>query len=192
VPLGQISGPLFERARQSGGDPAASNRAALTALAAYLGGFSLSRLLEGDSTSIRRAPRVLLSLHGRRDFAEHFVISAAITVSGGSRLANAIGLIKEEEDATRGSGFSFTDLAANRAGVRLGERATGDQAAAVLAWLASARSDAELMPDFRDLPEFMPQAEFDRRFGPVGSERYLRLIGQIDARLDQHALAGKQ
>jgi len=192
VPLGQISGPLFERARQSGGDPAASNRAALTALAAYLGGFSLPRLLEGDSTSIRRAPRVLLSLHGRRDFAEHFVISAAITVSGGSRLANAIGLIKEEEDATRGSGFSFTDLAANRAGVRLGERATGDEAAAVLAWLASARSDAELMPDFRDLPEFMPQAEFDRRFGPVGSERYLRLIGQIDARLNQHALAGKQ
>ncbi len=192
VPLGQVSGPLFEHARQSGGDAAEINRAALTVLAAYLSGFSLPRLLEGDSASIRRAPRALLSLHGRRDFAEHYVISAAITVSGGSRLANAIGLIKEEEDATKGSGFSFTDLAANRAGIRLGERATGDAAAAVLAWLAKARSDAELMPDFRDLPEFMPQAEFDRRFGPVGSERYLRLIGEIDARLDQHALAGKQ
>jgi len=192
VPLAQVSAPLFEHARLSGGDAAENNRAALTALAAYLAGFSLPRLLEGDSHSVRRAPRVLLSLHGRRDFAEHYVISAAITVNGGSRLANAIGLIKEEEDAKKGSGFSFTDLAANRAGVHLGERATGDEATAVLAWLASARSDSDLMPDFRDLPEFMSQAEFDRRFGPIGSERYLRLIGQIDARLEQHALARKQ
>ncbi len=190
-PLGRVSAPLFEHARQSGGDARESNRAALTVLAAYISGFSLPRLLQGDSQSIRRAPRVLFSLYGRRDFAEHYVISAAITVNGGSRLANAIGLSKEEDDASRGSGFSFTDLAANRAGVRLGERATGDDAAAVLAWLAGARSDAALMPDFRDLPEFMPQAEFDRRYGPIGGTRYLSLIQQIDTRLDRHPLSQK-
>jgi hypothetical protein len=132
---------------------------------------------------------VLVSLHGRRDFAEHFVISAALAVNGGSRLANAIGLIKEEEDADKGSGFSFTDLAANRAGVKLGERATGDAAAQVQQRLAAARHDADLLPDFRDLPEFMPQAEFDRRFGPIGSPRYQTLIDRIDARLAAHPLA---
>jgi hypothetical protein len=188
-PLAKVVAPLFAHARQGGGSAADHNRAALTALAAYLTGFSLPRLLEGDSRSIRRAPPVLLSLHGRRDFAEHFVISAAITVNGGSRLANAIGLGKEEDDASRGSGFSFTDLAANRAGVRLGERSTGDDAGRVLEALAAVRTDADLMPDFRDLPEFMPQAEFDRRYGPVGSERYQRLIAEIDARLDRHPLA---
>ena len=189
VPLVSITGPLFTYALQTGNDAREENRAALTALAAYLGGISLPKLLEGDSRSIRRAPRVLLSLHGRRDFAEHFVISAALSANGGSRLANAIGLIKEEEDADKGSGFSFTDLANDRAGVKLGTRATGDAAARVRQLLATARSDADLLPDFRDLPEFMPQTEFDRRFGPVGSARYQRVIHGIDARLATHPLA---
>jgi hypothetical protein len=189
VPLVEVIAPLFAFAQTSDGDAAEENRAALTALAAYLSGISLPRLLEGDSQSIRRAPRVLLSLHRRRDFAEHFVISAALTVNGGSRLANAIGLIKEEEDANKGSGFSFTDLAANRAGVRLGERATGEDAARLRQRLTAARHDADLLPDFRDLPEFMPQAEFDRRFGPIDSPRYLKIIDRIDARLAAHPLA---
>lgn len=189
VPLVSIMGPLFAYAQQTGNDAREENRAALTALAAYLGGISLPKLLEGDSHSIRRAPRVLLSIHGRRDFAEHFVISAALAANGGSRLANAIGLIKEEEDADRGSGFSFTDLANDRAGVKLGSRATGDAAARVRQLLASAGSDADLLPDFRDQPEFMPQTEFDRRFGPVGSPRYQQMIDRIDARLAAHRLA---
>jgi hypothetical protein len=188
VPLARVIAPLFGHAHASGGDAAGENRAAFTALAAYLSGISLPKLLEGDSRSIRRAPRVLLSVHGRRDFAEHFMISAALTVNGGSRLANAIGLIKEEEDANTGSGFSFTDLAANRAGVKLGERATGEGAVQVQQQLSAVRSDADLLPDFRDLPEFMSQAEFDRRFGPVGSPRYLKIIDRIDARLAEHPL----
>ena len=188
VPLVQVIAPLFAHANALGRNAAEENRAALTAVAAYLSGISLTRLLEGDSKSIRRAPRVLLSLHGRRDFAEHFMISAALTVNGSSRMANAIGLIKEEEDANKGSGFSFTDLAANRAGVRLGERATAETAARVQQQLAAARSDADLVPDFRNLPEFMPQAEFERRFGPVGSPRYQKIIDRIDARLAAHPL----
>ncbi|HEX7972307.1 MAG TPA: hypothetical protein VF501_08870 [Thiobacillus sp.] len=189
VPLASVVPTLFAHAPSAGGDAREENRAALTALAAYVGGISLPRLLEGDSRSIRRAPRVLLSLHGRRDFAEHFLISAALSVNGGSRLANAIGLIKEEEDAGKGSGFSFTDLAVDRAGVKLGERATGDAAAWVQQRLAAVRSDADLLPDFRDLPEFMPQTEFDRRFGPIGSARYQKVIDRIDARLAAHPLA---
>ncbi len=188
VPLVQIVAPLFTQALQAGGDPRIENRAALTALAAYLGGVSLPKLLEGGGRSIYRAPPVLLSLYGRRDLAEHFTISAALTINGGSRLANAIGLFKEEEDAGKGSGFSFTDLAADRAGVRLGERATGDAAARVRQHLAAARTDADLLPDFRNLPEFMPQAEFDRRFGPVGSARYQRVIEHIDSLLGAHPL----
>jgi hypothetical protein len=188
MPLAEVMAPLFAHALQSGGVAADENRAALTALGAYLSGISLPKLLEGGSRSTRRAPRVLVTLHGRRYFAEHYVISAAIAVNGGSRLANAIGLIKEEEDATRGSGFSFTDLAANRAGVLLGEHATGAAAERVLQRLAAARSDADLMPDFRDLPEFMAQAEFDRRYGPIGGPRYQKLIDLIDARLAAHPL----
>jgi hypothetical protein len=169
-------------------DPVIENRAAITALGAYLAGVSLPRLLKGNSQSIRRAPPVLLSLHGRQDFAEHFTIAAALTVNGNGRLANALGLIKEEEDARKGSGFSFTDLAADRAGVQFGERATGDAAARVRQHLLTSRQDIDLMPVFSDLPEFMPQAEFERRFGSVGSARYQVLIKRIDARLAAHPL----
>jgi hypothetical protein len=188
VPLVRIVAPLFSRPLPASSNVAAENRAALTALAAYLGGVSLPRLLQGDSRSIYRAPPVLLTLLGRRDFAEHLTISAALSINGGSQLANAIGLFKEEEDAVKGSGFSFTDLAADRAGVRLGDRATDKAAMRVRQLLATAQNDADLVPDFRDLPEFMPQAEFDRRFGPVGSARYQRVIEHIDARLDAHPL----
>ncbi|MHB1092079.1 MAG: hypothetical protein ACYCZE_04245 [Thiobacillus sp.] len=188
VPLVSIMGPLFAYAQHTGNDAHEENRAALTALAAYLGGISLPRLMEDNDRSIRRAPRVLLSLYGRRDFAEHFVISAALSANGGSRLANAIGLMKEEEDAGKGSGFSFTDLANDRAGARLGERATGDDAARIQQLLAHARSDADVLPNFRDLPEFMPRTEFDRRFGPIGGRRYQHVIKGIDARLAAHPL----
>jgi hypothetical protein len=187
VPLVDVVAPLFADTRTRSG-VSEENRAALTALAAYLSGISLQQLLEGDTDSLRRAPRVLLSLHGRRDFAEHFIISAALTVNAGSRMANAIGLVKEEEDASGGSGFSFTDLAANRAGVQLAERATGRNAKRVQQRLAAARSDDDLLPDFRDLPEFMSQPEFERGYGPVGGPRYQRMIDRIDARLATHPL----
>jgi hypothetical protein len=39
-----------------------------------------------------------------------------------------IGLFKEMTDARSGSGFSFNDMAANRAGTRLGALAVGDPA----------------------------------------------------------------
>jgi uncharacterized protein YfiM (DUF2279 family) len=64
-------------------------------------------------------------LLGRYDSAQHFVISAALAAWAGEPAANAIGVYKEIDDSRRGSGFSFADLAADRAGTRFGE---------VLAW----------------------------------------------------------
>jgi hypothetical protein len=186
--LPQLLSQVFTLARMRGGDAAAENRAAITALAAYIGGISLPKLLAGDGRSNRSAPPVLLTLHGRRDFAEHYLIAAALSANGGSQFANALGLMKEEEDARKGSGFSFTDLAADRAGARLGERATEKTAGTIQAKLANAQTDSSLMPDFSDLPEFMPQTEFVRRFGSVGDPRYQAVIQTMDQRLAAHAL----
>lgn len=179
---------VFAQVARQGGDAAAENRAALTALGAYVAGISLPQLLEGRGRSTRRAPPVLLTLHGRRDAAEHWLIAAAVSANGGSRLANAIGLAKEEEDVVSGSGFSFTDLAFDRAGARLGALATGSQAAVVSTQLANARQDTDLTPIYADLPEFMPQSLFLRRYEKVGSPAYLRQVQEIDRRLDGHRL----
>lgn len=190
-PLLDLTQPVFALAQSRGGDAAAENRAAITALAAYVSGVSLPKLFQGESKSIRRAPPVLPRLHGRLDFAQHYLIAAALAANGGSRLANALGLAKEEEDAKRGSGFSFTDLAADRAAARLGERLIGKRAAVTQQQLAKATQDNDLMPDFTDLPEFMAADEFARRFGAVGSARYQAVIDEIDKRLRAHPLLGK-
>lgn len=179
---------VFAFARQRGGDATAENRAAFTALGAYVAGVSLHQLLEGRGRSTRRAPPVLLTLHGRRDAAEHLLIAAALSANGGSRLANALGLAKEEEDVQSGSGFSFTDLAYDRAGARLGELATGARAAEVQSLLASLDTDDALAPVFSDLPEFMPEAAFVRRFGAVGSPAYHAQVAEIERRLAAHPL----
>jgi hypothetical protein len=190
LPLVRLVQPVFAYARTRGGDAAAENRAAITALAAYVGGVSLPRLLQDKGRSIRREPPVLPRLHGRTDFSQHYLIAAALAVNGGSQLANALGLAKEEDDADGGSGFSFTDLAADRAAARLGERLTGANAERTRNTLAQVARDTDLMPDFSDLPEFMPQAEFRRRFDAVGSARYNAVIHEIDKRLALHPLLG--
>jgi hypothetical protein len=182
--------PVFAYAATRSGDAAAENRAAVTALAAYVGGVSLPHLLQNKGMNIRREPPVLPRLHGRADFSQHYLIAAALSVNGGSGFANALGLAKEEDDAVGGSGFSFTDLAADRAAARLGERLSGADAVLTQQRLAHADSDADLMPDFSDLPEFMPDAEFKRRFGGVGSARYDAMIHEIDKRLILHPLLG--
>lgn len=189
-PLHRLIQPVFALARSRGGDPVSENRAAITALAAYVSGVSLPKLLKDQGKHIRRGPSVLPRLHGRWDFSQHYLIAAAVAANGGSRLANALGLAKEEDDARQGSGFSFTDLAADRAAARLGERLIGANALQTQQKLAEADDDTDLMPDFNDLPEFMPNDEFVRRFGGVGSPRYQAVIDEIDRRLMRHALLG--
>jgi hypothetical protein len=187
-PVRELVSRVFEFALQQGGDSAAENRAALTAMGAYVAGVSLHQLLEGRGRSTRRAPPVLLTLHGRRDAAEHLLIAAAFSANGGSRLANAMGLAKEEEDAQSGSGFSFTDLAYDRAGAKLGELATGPQATKAQSYMAKLALDSSLVPSFADLPEFMPEAVFVRRFGGVGSPAYQAQMEEIERRLAAHPL----
>ena len=190
-PLLHLIQPVFALAQSRGGDAAAENRAAVTALAAYVSGISLPKLFQGESKTIRREPPVLPRLHGRLDFAQHYLIAAALAANAGSRFANALGLAKEEDDVKRGSGFSFTDLATDRAGARLGEYLIGEKAATTQHRLAQAQQDPDLMPNFSDLPEFMSADEFARRFGAVGSPRYQAVIGEIDRRLWRHPLLGR-
>jgi hypothetical protein len=187
-PMRELVVRVFDFSLRRGGEAAAENRAAFTAMGAYVAGVSLHQLLEGRGRSTRRAPPVLLTLHGRRDAAEHLLIAAALAANGGSQLANAMGLAKEESDVQSGSGFSFTDIAYDRAGARLGESGTGPRAADVRERLARLAQDKALAPAFSDLPEYMPQALFVRRFGSVGSPAYLAQISEIERRLSSHPL----
>ncbi len=178
-----LLGEAFALAKQrSGGhDPVAENRAALTALAERaLGSRLLSR--RGMANPNRHTG---LRLAGREDFSQHFALSAFIAATGGEGLSDLAGLFKELKDSQGGSGFSFTDIAADRAGSRFGEASTrsSESARQVQDRLAGARDAAAFFPPVGDLPEFMGQAEFRQRFGGVGQPAYRRMVDEIEARV---------
>lgn len=179
-----LLGEAFKLAqeRSKNHDPVAENRAALTVLAERaLGGRLISQ--RGMVKADRRAG---LKLAGRVDASQHFAFSAFLAATGGEGLSDLAGLYKELKDAQQGgSGFSFIDLAADRAGSRLGEACTRSRASALKlqSRLAGVADANVFFPVVRDLPEFMQQAEFQRRFGGVGQPAYQRMVEQIEARI---------
>ena len=178
--------PLFLEAerRSRANDPVDENRALLLVLGAWVNGRGMDKLVPQNRRQ-GRLKSYRLSLDGRSDFGQHFLTSAALVSAGDTTLSDAIGLFKEIKDANDGSGFSFSDLAADRAGTSFGALATGStkQARLVQKLIAAGVKETDIMPHVRDLPEYMGQAEFKRRFGGVGSPRYNKVRDEIERRV---------
>jgi uncharacterized protein YfiM (DUF2279 family) len=186
VPLGRLLAGMLAGAPAPDADPVAANRALLLVLGAHAAGRDLE-LLVPELARAGAPPPVPVTAHGRVDLAQHFLISAAIAALGTPELADAIGLEKEIRDATRGSGFSFTDLAADRAGTRFGEWITASRAQARQArsrLRTGKLATADVLPRVEGLPEFLSAREFERRYGAVGSAAYQAEARRIEARLD--------
>lgn len=177
--------PMLELAAQRAQSSSATveNRAALIVLAFYINGKGLAALVP-SARSWASPPGRRITLAGRTDFPQHFTISAALAATAGSPLADAVGLYKEVDDARTGSGFSFSDIAADRAGTRFGAMATASEtdAARLRGKLARGLTEADLVPDVRDLPEFLPEAEFKRRYGGIGQPAYQKMVAEIERR----------
>jgi len=182
--LPELLKPLFAfaRERSRNGDAVAENRALLTVLGSWASRRGLEQLVPDAAA---RPKSFRMKLEGRTDFGQHFLTSAALAAQGDSALADAVGLFKEIADADGGSGFSFTDIAADRAGTRFGELAARSEADArrVQQLLADGVGETDIMPRARDLPEHMNAAEFERRFGGVGSEAYKQVMADIEQRI---------
>ena len=176
VPLGEVLSPLLAAA-----GTAQQGRAALLVLAIYLSEKSLSTLLPA-AQNWPRARRVDLTLLGRYDSAQHFTISAALAAWAGEPAANAIGVYKELDDSRGGSGFSFADLAADRAGTRFGELIAANSPRLRQA-LRSPLADVDLAPSLAGLPEHLSEAEFRRRYGSSDSAAYQQVNNEVERRV---------
>ena len=186
VSLTRLLVPMFNLAAQrssAGADAVDENRAALMTLALYANRRPLGTVL--PAAHAWPAPRwVTTTLQQRPDFALHFIVSAALAAQARAPLADAVGLWKELADARPGgSGFSFNDLAADRAGTRLGEQAVGPDARRVQQRLAAGATEADVMPAASDLPESLSEAELIARYGGVGAAPYNRMLAEIEARV---------
>lgn len=178
------------RERCVAGDPVAENRAAIFSLGILLGHPRVEEFLgpvlpdRGYGGAQRALRRV--ELRQRSDWTKHFCVSAALALLSDTVVTDAAGLLKEELDADRGgSGFSFADLLADRAGTTFAVCATRDEVAAraMQERIARAFDVDDFFPPAADLPEGIPDAELQSHYGGVGGEAYRRLIEEIERRL---------
>jgi hypothetical protein len=192
--------PLFRLARERSatGDPARENSAALLALAIYLGDPLFDKLtgleLKRELLS-RSAYHQGVHLGGRQDLRLHFVISAGLKLLTDQGVSTAVGEFKELLDAGRGgSGFSFVDLAADRAGIRFAEAIADPNGGArhLQELLAGNPTEQLFFPPVGDLPENMPKMEFEQRYGGVNNIKYNGMVREIDKRIDSCPAYGGQ
>lgn len=192
VPLIQLMQPMFALARErsQSEDPVAENRAAILVLTLYANGHSLRDVVP-EAREWRRPARRGVRLNRRGDLAQHYTVSAVLSANTGGPFANAVGIYKEVADSRGGSGFSFDDIAADRAGSRMGTMAETPTTARLLQErLSAATTEAIIMPAIDDLPGGLSEAEFQRQFGGVGATGHAQMLATIDARVAALPLFG--
>jgi uncharacterized protein YfiM (DUF2279 family) len=140
-------------------------RARLVALGMFTGSPDLIRLVGRSAREVRKCPIAMAdaTLLGRRDLARHWAISAALAATLGSDPSNMMGLWKEMADSVPGgSGFSYADLAADKAGVRIAQGFDrGSENPSLKAWLAKATEEQLLPIKGMNLPEGLATSEPD-------------------------------
>ncbi|SHJ51926.1 hypothetical protein SAMN02745165_02575 [Malonomonas rubra DSM 5091] len=191
VSFGNIINPLFLQVVEQSRTHSAleENRAALYALAIYLGGREFRQLasyLLNPEQPFPRNRTTRYTLAGRRDLLKHFLVSAGIKLISDVQIGFAVGEFKEMLDAYNGgSGFSFIDLAADRSGLHFAESATASAAEAkrFQQRILAISHESDFFPKISLLEEGLSQRKFIDRYGNVDTERYKEVVSLIDQRL---------
>jgi len=185
--LADLLKPLFTLAYQRSNLENAidENKMAIITINNYVNRKETKKFLSLPLATLSTDKRYPTFLYKRIDLAQHFIGSAAITASMNNQISKTVGEEKELSDAQGGSGFSFVDLAADKAGTRFGEMATSspESARKLQKKISEIKDYTDFMPDPSDLPEHMDDTEFKRRFESVDSAIYQELLKQIDERI---------
>lgn len=180
---------MVEAARRRGDSSAvAENRAAIWALTIYFsnGAFEalVGKLVSSQRPLVHSFPRVTLA--GREDLMAHFLYSAGIALATQQGIGMAAGEFKELLDSGGGgSGFSFADLAADRAGIEFVSVATASEPAArrLQESIIANNSESAFFPDVAGLLEGLSEEQFRRQYGSTQSKRYRKQVALIDQRI---------
>jgi len=145
----------------------------------------VSRYVNQHSIPFYRSQSAPVFAYQRTDIVKHFINSALLTIASNKKVAYLIGEKKELSDAQQGSGFSFIDLASNKAGIVFGIRATINPQSArqIQRKMAVIKNYRTFMPEILDLPEKLSKANFEQQFESVHSPQYQAMLKKIDARI---------
>lgn len=192
VPLQNFLPALFELGNQRsllpGGDAIAENRALLQTLSFFVNNLPIRQLIgedrvaESTGEALPAIPSMVVMLHQRNDLALHFVSAAAIAASAGVTMAEVLSNSKEVYDARYGTGFSFSDMTANAAGVALGEYSTYSQHSAlqIQRLLMQTEMETAYMPIPLTDADGLDEASFIEKFGTRDSPQYLQRLQEIN------------
>jgi hypothetical protein len=171
-------------------DPVLANEAAILALSVILGEEKIARLARRDIDPNRlgeaAALRERISLSSRKDWSQHFWVSAGLTLLSDDDRSIAVGLSKELMDSTPGgSGFSFSDLAADAAGNAFTLAATRnvESARAMQARIRGGVRSEDFVPQLSDLPEGLSSDVLQERFGGIGGDETRKVVEEIRRRI---------
>lgn len=177
---------LFEVAQQRSrhGSAIAENRGLLQVLSLYVNNLHLDQLLTSVPDVTPPSP-LRVTLYQRQDLTRHFITSAAIAASAGAGIAEVLANSKEVYDARHTTGFSFSDMTANVAGLMLGEMATRDEETARRLQSSLALADAEsvYMPKPSTSNDGLSETDFIEIFEDRNSIQYQQRIEEIQTRV---------
>lgn len=165
-------------------DPVQENTAAIWALALTNGSKQLLRFT--TITDLKVQPvQSNSTLQGRRDLAQHFLYSAVLQQLGESSVALSIGQLKEMMDSDGGTGFSFVDMTANKAGMQLSNFATSNEENArfIQSKLKQCVKESCYMPSTADMQEGLGIDTFEQKYNSVSDEKYQKIERAIDQRI---------
>ena len=177
---------LFQRAYNQASlkNAVRENKALLQVAAAYVNGQNPCQLF-GIQEPYTTPKKKTLQIYHRHDLAQHFILAAAIAATGNQSLAKALGTYKELMDFNTGSGFSFSDLAADKAGATFGALAVKSLLTArrLQRIMRKARSAEIFMPKTKGLPDHLSRNLFENRFGGLKGKGYSRMELLIERRI---------
>lgn len=167
------------------------NKAILVALVLYFGTDKFELVVGNveqlalDAKAKRYHHRNKVLLAGRNDLQKHFIYSIALQLLSDNQTSDALGEFKEFLDTNQGgSGFSFVDLLADRAGTRLAMIATfSEQQAKAVQPLLARVHEKDLLPSISNLEEGVGQVEFNEKYHDVNSAAYQKMLTLLDNKL---------
>lgn len=115
---------------------------------------------------------------GRNDLARHFTVAAMLVGLQGRESAETLSMAKELLDSNGGTGFSFADLAADKAGIHLASELLDGRVK--LDTLAREFTTKDYLPDVTELPEGMTTMQFISQFGGRDDARFQQMMERIE------------
>lgn len=187
IPLTSLFKPLFLAAQAQtrlDRNPIAENRTLLLTLAAYVNQDDVRQWLNPElQDQLSPARHIEVRVQRRQDLARHIISSAAITASAGAVLARIISSTKEAYDARYRTGFSFSDMTANIAGVAIGRLATESVVSAELLQqrMTLLISDMDFLPPVGSSRDGLSESAFNALYRDSNSSNYQARVAEIES-----------